>query len=142
MKKGIALLLSVVLIFGVMTPTVFAATDADTVQPYYLRIRSLAIDFDIGSSGKSTCYCSVDSSVTTDTVDLTMDLQRYVKENGKEYWDTLKTWTSSGTYVASLNKTWYVSSGYEYRLRITAKVYNSSGTLQEMQVDYSDSVYY
>lgn len=138
MKKVITLLLSIVLVFGVMAPAALAVSDDGSVQPRYFRIDTYTVDFDIDNSGKSSCYCKVMSGTSTDTVDLTMELQRY--EDGD--WETKKTWTGSGTCIASLNKNWYVTSGYDYQLRITAKVYDSTGRLRETQVEYSYSVYY
>jgi len=138
MKKVITLLLSIVLVFGVITPTAFATADNDIMHPRYSRIYSIVTDLDIDSSGKSTCNCKVRSGTATDTVDLTMELQRL--ENGN--WNTIKTWTSSGTRLAYLAKNWYVLSGYDYQLRITAEVYDSDGNLMETQVDYSKTVSY
>lgn len=138
MKKVITLLLSIVLVFGVMSPAALAATGDSTVQPLYCRIGTYIIEFDINSSGKSTCYCSVTSDTSTDSVELTMELQR-LKDGD---WNTIKTWTGSGTWLATLDKTWYVTSGYEYQLKITAEVYDSSGSLRETQVEYSCSVDY
>lgn len=133
MKKAVTLLLCVVLIFGVMTPAVSAAADKGVSQPNYFRIGTFTIDFYIEDSGKSTCYCRVATDESTDYIELTMELQR--KEDNE--WNTIKTWTGSDTHVAYLNKNWYVLSGYQYQLKITAKVYDSSGKLRETQVEYS-----
>lgn len=138
MKKVITLLLSVVLVFGAAAPAALAAADVkaadvEDVQPRYARIRTFVTDFSIDSSWKSTCYFYVKSSVSTDTVDLTMELQRLEGES----WKTKKTWTTSDTYSATLDKDWYVTPGYEYRILVTALIYDANGTLLEMVVDYN-----
>lgn len=138
MKRIITLLLSIILVFSVMPPAALAVTEVNVVQPRYFRISTLAIDFEISSSGKSTCYCKVTTHEPTDTAELTMELQR-LEDTG---WKTIKTWTGSGTYIAYLNKNWYVVHGYDYQLKITAKIYDTDDTLLETQVDYSDPITY
>lgn len=138
MKKVVTLLLTIVLVFGIMAPAAFAVAENDSVQPRYLRIRSFDIAFDISSSGKSSCYSKIVTYESTDTIDLTIELQR----DGGSGWSTIKTWTGEDTGRISLDKVWYVTSGYEYRLRITAEIYDTNGKLLETQIDYSRSVDY
>ena len=47
-----------------------------------------------------------------------------------------------GDALRFTGKNWYVLSGYDYQLKVTAEVYDSTGRLRETQVEYSDSVYY
>ena len=53
---------------------------------------------------------------------------------------------SGSAYVAngyvSMNESYRVSSKYYYRVAVTAKVYNSSGSLVESKTSYSGEVYY
>lgn len=132
MKRTITLLLSIILVFSVMSPTVLAAAEDNAVQPRYLRISTFDTAFGIDSSGKSTCYCRVRTYESTDIIELTMELQR-LEDSG---WKTIKTWTGSDTHINSLDKNWYVVTSYEYRLEVTAKIYDSDGTLLETQVAY------
>ena len=78
----------------------------------------------------SSAFTSVQDEVTksTDTVDLTMELQRSRDDTS---WDTVKTWDTSGSGTIYLDKDWYVTSGYSYRVHVTAEVYSSNGTLVE-----------
>lgn len=138
MKKLLSLLLSLALVFSVLAPATFAADAEDTPQPFYVRIATFNIDFDIASDGKSTCYSKVTSAYLTDTVDVTMELQRV--NNGD--WETVKTWTGSGTRQVSLDKIWYVLSGYTYQLCITAEVYDANGNLKETETEYSTLIKY
>ena len=138
MKKVVTLLLTIVLVLGIMAPAAFAFAENDAVQPRYFRISTFDIAFDISSSGKSSCYSKIVTYESTDTIDLTIELQR----DGGSGWSTIKTWTGEDTGRISLDKVWYVTSGYEYRLRITAEVYDTNGKLLETQIDYSCSVDY
>lgn len=132
MKKALTLLLSLVLVFGVLAPVAYAAPAVRAVQPRYIRIGSFDTAFNINSNGKATCYASVESWYDTDTVDLTMELQRL--EDGT--WTTIKTWTGSGTHFTTLDKIWYVLTSYEHRIKVTAKIYNAAGVLLESQTEY------
>lgn len=98
------------------------------VQPLFIRITRLSRDFSVSSSGYANCYGRVELDNTSDTAELTMELQRSTNESD---WETIKDWSASGKCVVELNKGWYVASGYSYRIHITAKVYTSSGSLVE-----------
>lgn len=139
MKKAIPLLLALILAFSILVPSALAVTDEDMViQPRYARIATVDVDFDINSSGKSTCYSKVTTADWSDNIDLTMELQRL---EGKD-WTTIKTWNTSGTHIVSLDKTWYVVSGYDFRLKITSKITDSNGVWRETATDYSYTVTY
>lgn len=56
-------------------------------------------------------------------------------------WETVKEWTSSGT-TNNFAESWYVTSGYDYRVEILADVYNSSGNMIESQTTHSSVVEY
>jgi len=118
---------------------VLAMTNESTeIQPRYTRISKINITFDISSAGKSSCYCKVTTIDWADDIDLTMELQR-LEDGG---WTTIKTWTNSGTGSVPLDKIWYVLSGYDFRLKITAKVYDAKGVWKETVTDYSYTVTY
>lgn len=120
MMRGIAALLLVVCFVGETNLFAYAVDNTDTIQPYYVGTSGIGCSLSI-SSGKATCkgYVYLYSGYTSS---LTLNLQKY--SDGS--WKTLKTWTGSGN---SIEKPYYVSSGYQYRVTFTAKVYNSSGTL-------------
>lgn len=88
------------------------------------------------SSGSATCTGTA-TTVSGYTCDVTLRLQRYT--NSK--WKNVKTWTLSGK-TNRFNETYYVTSGYEYRLEITADVYHSGGTLVDTATVYSNQVNY
>lgn len=101
----------------------------------YQGLSRLGADLSI-SSGSATCTGTA-TTVSGYTCDATLRLQRYT--NSK--WKNVKTWTLSGK-TNRFSETYYVTSGYEYRLEITADVYNSSGTLVDTATVYSNQVNY
>lgn len=72
------------------------------------------------------------------TIYLKIELQRY--KDG--YWTSIKSWSGSGTGEVTMDKSWYVTSGYYYRTAATATVYTSSGSYVEMVSIHSQSDYY
>ena len=53
----------------------------------------------------------------------------------------IKDWSSSGN-MNSFSKSWYVASGYDYRLKLSVDVYNAGGKWVEGPVTHSKTVYY
>ena len=94
---------------------------------------------DINSSGRASMNSTIIAySGTVDQVRMSNYLQRYL--NGA--WTTVNSWnqTTGGT-SASWSKTYYVSSGYSYRLRTYFYMYDGS-TIIESTSATSNSVYY
>ena len=65
-----------------------------------------------------------------------VELQR---KNGTS-WTTIKTWTDQDTEYAMVGSYYAVTSGYQYRLKLTHKAYDSNGNLIETITKYSDIV--
>lgn len=124
-KKMIAFLLTLVMVCSVAAPFAFAADEG--IQPHYTRIVTFDIDLDINSRDKSTSYSRVTSGYGEDTIDLTMELQQKIDGD----WETIKSWSTSGTWSVSLEKDWYVADGYDYQVLSTADIYNANGIWQE-----------
>lgn len=72
-----------------------------------------------------------------------MQLQR--SSNGRT-WSTVRNWSSSGTGSALLDKIYYVSPGYDYRLHVTATVitpeleHRKSGYVERKRRPYQGNV--
>jgi len=138
-KRGLATALCILLLFSMFAPTASAAAEREKItQSRYSRIAIFSIDLYINISGLSYPYSNIKLSYDTDTANLTMELQQL---NGGK-WTTIKSWDTSGSGTVYLDKTWYVSPGYSYRVYTTAKVYNSSGILLETAFATSNSVNY
>ncbi len=65
-----------------------------------------------------------------------VELQR---KNGSS-WTTIKTWTDRYEAYAMVSNYYAVTSGYQYRLKLTHKAYDSNGNLIETITKYSDIV--
>ena len=126
--RKLPLMLSLLLMLSLFVPAAHATNDERMViQPKYAGISRLSAVFSISAAGKSSCGSEVKLSNSTYSVELTMELQQ---KNGNS-WETIKTWTTSGSGTVSLDKSWYVTSGSTYRIHTTAAVYNSAGRLVE-----------
>lgn len=107
------------------------AFDIPEISPRYAYIRDTEADLEI-TGGLANCSASVSAPTSSYDVELTVELQQ-----NRSGWDTIKTWTDSGTRYASAGGNWYVASGYDYRVKATATVYNSSGREIESATFYS-----
>jgi len=136
---GISFLLSI--------PVVAAYTHTQIINPYfqesigtnyprYVALTQLSADLSIDSGGCAVCTGTADVALGY-TCDVTLELQQKINSN----WGSIKTWTSSGR-TNSFDKIWFVKSGYEYRLQITANVYNLSNVLIESVVSHSGVIRY
>ena len=61
------------------------------------------------------------------------------QKNGTS-WTTIKTWTDRYEAYAMVSRNYAVTSGYQYRLKLTHKAYDSNGNLIETITKYSDIV--
>ena len=108
----------------------------DAAEPYYVGFADMTAHLSISGSGKATCT-SVCAARNGYTVDLTIELE----QKSGNTWETIRTWSEEGTKI-SFEKSIYVVSGYDYRLKASADVHNSNGTLIESPVAYSNEVSY
>mgnify|MGYP006865238983 FL=1 len=111
--------------------------DSEVVQIQFANIYSFGNKFEIFDSGKST-FTSTLTARNVDEVSISCDLQQY--SNGK--WKTIKSW--SGEYAGTgyvFSKSWYVASGYSYRLKSYAYVYKD-GSMIESDSHTSSNIYF
>lgn len=139
MRKTFATILTFILLINTLLLPVCAAEQA-AVQPRYLDIYSFVIDLDISSGGTANCSTSVKTTTQTNTIDLTMQLERYDSDNGR--WVFVKSW--NGVYGPNADMTRYraVASGYYYRVFVGATVLDANGNAVETVGNYSSSIYY
>ena len=107
-----------------------------SVIPLYAGLVNLNSILDIDSRGYALCEASADADLNY-TCNAPLELQ----QKSEKSWKTIKKWSSSGRKNYFL-KGVYVTSGHDYRLKISADVYNSSGKLVESPTDYSTVVHY
>ena len=107
------------------------------IQPMFTNISEFVNDFNITKNGKSILTSSV-SARNVDECKISMYLQKY--QNGT--WTIVKHWsaTESGK-LCGLGKIWYVMSGYQYRMKTYAYVYQD-GNFKESASYTSRSIVY
>ncbi len=131
------------LLFCMISPVAFAldpelpADDPLDPSPYSY-IAMIDIDFDISSSGLTDDYCQVYIPDTSCTAILDMYLQRWNTSTSR--WETVKSWSKQGVETITLEKEWYVASGYTYRLKCIISVYDSDGLLGETAAAFSNHI--
>ena len=104
----------------------------------YTYIATINVYFDISNSGLTDDYCQVYIPDNSCTCHLYMYLQRW--NSSSEIWETIKSWYAEGSDTITLEKEWYVASGYAYRLKNTIYVYDSNDLLGESTNAYSDII--
>lgn len=137
-RRHISLIALVLLMTSMLVMPASATDEAPTVTPRYVNISVFTASVGVNGSGKASCYSNVITANSTYTIYLNNVLQRY--KDG--YWTNVKSWSTSGTGDVTLDKSWYVTSGYYYRTAATATVYTSGGSFVEAVTIYSQSDYY
>lgn len=134
MKRKLIAIVSLILVMAsIMMLPVNAAENEISVTPRYVNISSFAASIDVTDSGLAYCYSYIDTANSTHKIYLSMGLQQY---DGSS-WDTIKTWSTSGTGEISYTKSRYVADGYYYRTVATATIYTSGGSYVETATVYS-----
>ena len=138
-KKAFSLVLCMVMCMGLFAVPSFAAVKpgTDVVSPQNIAIAATDNILELGSLGKLTCLGSTEVQDGYNAK-VTVELQRH--QNGS--WTTIKTWSDYGDAFAAIEKDYYVTSGYYYRLKLTHQAYTAGGTLVETIYKYSDVINY
>lgn len=116
------------LLLLMLSSTAFAQT-LPSIKPLYEEILWFDSSIDISSSGYANCMSDIEVNTSSLEIDLTMSLQR--SSNNGRTWSTVKTWNTSDYGSAALEEGWFVLSGYSYRVKATAEIYDESGDLIE-----------
>lgn len=111
----------------------------ESFAPRFTHISMLESRLSISSSGLATCFGRASTYDSSQTVKLTVILQKSTA-NG---WEEVKAWTESGAGVPGVGfeRQYYVVSG-TYRVCVTARVYSSGGTMLEAVSGYSSWMVY
>lgn len=107
-----------------------------SIQPYEIGVARMDCALDILSSGNASCFGRVSLKAGYDS-EFTLTLQRCI--SGRS-WSNVSSWTGSGS--STLTKSRFVTSGYDYRCKLTVKVYKSSGEYVTTYTEYSDTIHY
>ena len=139
MKKTRSRLLSLLLAVILIASVVPAQAASSDIAPYrYDYVSSCAASLNITSRGLATCYGDIS---LRRGVNAEMTVTLY-KSTDKRNWDYVTSWDTSGSSILSLEKSYYVMSGYYYQAELSADVYNSSGSFLENVTSNSSIQYY
>lgn len=121
------LLFTITLLIFVSSVLPASAAVKDEVELLYTHINSVSAGLSIDETwGIATCSGGVDAKKIL-PVKVTVNLQVY--KDG--YWQTLKTWSETGTATANTSFSYAIASGYKYRTYTIGYVYNSEGVILE-----------
>ena len=70
---------------------------------------------------------------------MTLELQR---SSDNSNWNTIKSWTKSGSGQVKIEESYYVTHGYYYRCKLTVSVLDSSGNYIETVSKTTGGKYY
>lgn len=140
MKKICCVFIALVLCLTVIPVNVSAATMdslTGTVEPRFTAINSIYSLLQIDEKlGIATCVGEMQAKEMV-PVKVIVQLQRL--ENG--VWNTLQTWSNTGTFYATKAGSYAIARGYTYRTKTIAFVYDNDGNIVESgsgshQVDF------
>lgn len=135
MKRVLSVVLMLLLVVSMTVPAQAAGTQQ--VMPRYTYVDSIWACINIDTTwGIATCEGEI---IAKDEYPVEVVVYLQVYKNGK--WETIKSWSSEGTFSAYLCKSYAVMSGYQYRSYVEGYVYNSSGALIE-STSLAHSMYY
>lgn len=122
MKKRVTRSISISLALLCIITVLCAGTSAAEIEPRYTGIYGISANLNVNSGGRADCngYVKTKSGYS---VDLIVELQR----DGR----TIKSWSESGSGTFSITESYYVTTGHDYQVVVSANVYNAQGTLLE-----------
>lgn len=142
--KRVASLALCALMLTLCSPAIHAdaSTSVDLpglIAPLFTNISSLIPELSIDSSGRAVSFGRVKLYSSSQTVELTVALQKSTTSG----WAEVIAWSDTGAGFpgVSLERSHYVTRG-TYRVCVTAKVYSEAGALLETASGYSLSVTY
>ena len=103
----------------------------ESTEMRYDTINYINSSLTINNRGKASCTADI-AVRNSYTFDASIELQQ--KKGTK--WTTVKTWNKSGTMIW-FTDSYYVTSGYDYRLKLDVEIHDSNGVLKENPVVYS-----
>jgi hypothetical protein len=120
-----AILMTNLLVIPAMADTGILEGDKIIISPMYTYISSAEASLSINSSGEATAVVYVTGNSEVTSIKATINLQQY--KNGS--WATIKTWSdSSSSRTLRFSDTYYVSSGYTYRVQSSVTAYSGQNS--------------
>ncbi len=134
-RKILSIMLILVLLVSI--PVSGQAAELTMIQPRYTYIRYFDRDLTIDpSTGIADCYAKITAN-TNYPVEVVCQLEVYW---GGE-WMALRTWTDTGNGTAVISETYNAAHGFNYRIDVTAYVYDSNGNRLEVTGGITECYY-
>ncbi|EHL07731.1 hypothetical protein HMPREF0322_01625 [Desulfitobacterium hafniense DP7] len=103
------------------------ASNGGIIQPYWTYLQKYFNDFYIEPNGKALVEV-IASARNSDEIRIEADLQQYAGGN----WTSVKKWLKTSVGAScGLSETWYVLSGYSYRMVSSVKVYKNGVMVEQ-----------
>ena len=132
-KKTIGLVVVIAILMSLFSVTLATTSEDDGGAVDYTYISSTITNLEITGAGKACCAATITCYSGTDSNRISAYLQRDV--NGT--WTTVQHWVQDTTGSrGTLYKEYYVTSGYQYRLRVYYYAYEGSNTESTTGTDY------
>lgn len=141
MKKAFATILSLILVFSILSFSVAENHTVDThvsaIEERYIGLRRVTSQLAI-SNNTANCKATAYAINSSYSLYVTMSLQKQTGAN----WNTVISWSGSGSGFAGvvLNKTKSGLSSGTYRCKAYVRVYDSNGTFVESTTIYSQTI--
>ena len=148
MRRGIAVVLAIILISSMAVPASASVTPRYTHTSFVYSNLSIDTFWGVATcEGELLAYDDVPVEITVylqellayDDVPVEITVYLQVYRDGE--WQTVKSWYASDMMHVYLSKQYAIYRGYEYRTYVEGYVYNSSGYLVEI-VDIADTEWY
>ena len=128
------LLIMCMIVTSLSLPAYAKDTEEDSATPYYVAMSGLSATLVIGEDGYANCTGKVKIR-SGYQAEFNMELQR--SSNGT-LWSPVKSWQTSGNGTLLLNERYSIVSGYQYRVTVTAIVYDSENNFVERGSEHSN----
>lgn len=135
MKKTIALILMFFLAmssFGITNAEEITVPADEPVIEEYIDLSRVAVSLQINGN-TAQCSGSARSIISTDTIKMTMYLQKHTSTG----WNSIRSWYKQGLRLVTLDKNESGLSSGTYRVYLYIEVYNSNANFVESAHAYS-----
>lgn len=125
MKRVIAIFIVIGILCSIAIP-VAASTNEGVIQPRWSYLDAVVASLNINWLGVATCEGSAVAHSSVD-VEVVVRLQQKLDSG----WYTVETWSDTGTGAAGASGKIAVARGYDYRVTVSAYVYDDNGNIVE-----------
>ena len=127
-------ILSIFFVFLMLLTVTINSVEGHEISPQFIALErhkcDLSIENNIAKSiGSAMCYDGY-------KVKITLYLQKYINNS----WTSINNWSGDKDTYSYVNETYTVSSGYKYRVKSIATVYDKTNNVIEAPVLYSDVI--